>query len=55
MLTVYVDKKAYGDTPRTISLPIGKHAVRLVNIDLHKDETVTVTITDNQTFSLTRE
>jgi len=55
VLTVYVDKKRYGETSQTISLPIGKHAVRLVNIDLHKDETVNVTITENQTLNLTRE
>jgi serine/threonine-protein kinase len=55
VVTVYVDKKKYGETSQTISLPVGKHTVRLVNVDLHKDETVIVTITENQTQELKRE
>jgi hypothetical protein len=55
VLTVYVDSKPYGDTPRTITLPIGKHTVHLVNTDVHHDETLSVTITDSQTTTIHRE
>ena len=55
MLTVYVDKKPYGDSPTTIPLPIGKHVVRLINTETHHDETLNVTITENQTFTIDRE
>lgn len=55
MLTVYVDKKPYGDTPRTITLPVGKHVVRLVNTEAKHDETVSVNIVENDTVSIDRE
>jgi serine/threonine-protein kinase len=55
VLTVYVDSKRYGDTPQNIELAIGKHSVRLFNSEAHHDETVSVTITENQTTNLTRE
>jgi len=54
ILTVSVDKKTYGDTPQTISLPAGKHSVRLFNAEIGHDETVTVNITENQTLTLDR-
>jgi eukaryotic-like serine/threonine-protein kinase len=55
VLVVYVDKKSYGESPVTISLPIGKHFVRLVNSDVHHDESVTITINENQTTTIDRE
>ncbi len=53
VLTVYVDKKRQGDTPRTVKLPVGKHVVRLVNADGH-EEKLTITITENQTTKIDR-
>ncbi len=55
VLTVYVDKKSYGESPVQITLPIGKHVVRLVNTDVHHDETVTITVNENQTTTIDRE
>jgi hypothetical protein len=55
VLTVYVDKKPYGESPVTVPLPIGKHVVRLVNTEIHHDESFTITITDNQTTTIDRE
>jgi hypothetical protein len=54
ILTVIVDKKTMGDTPLTVPLPAGKHVVRLMNAETGHDETVTVTITENQTLTLDR-
>jgi len=53
-LTVYVDKRKIHDTPVTLDLPIGKHTVRLVNKDIGKDESVPVTIKENQTTNIER-
>lgn len=53
VLTVYVDKKRHGDTPQTIKLTTGKHAVELRNADGHK-ERLSVTIKENQTTRIDR-
>ncbi|MEO8846261.1 MAG: serine/threonine-protein kinase [Kofleriaceae bacterium] len=52
-LTVFVDNRKYGDTPQSISLPAGKHKVRLLN-GPNGPEEVSITIEPNQTFSLKR-
>jgi len=54
VLTVYVGKKKYGDTPLTIKLPVGKHAVRLRNLETGYDEKTTITVTENQTTKIDR-
>jgi hypothetical protein len=48
IMNVTVDKKRYGETPRTIELPVGTHRLELTNNDLGT-ESQTVTITENQT------
>lgn len=53
VLTVYVGKKRYGDTPQSIKLPVGKHVVRLRNESGH-DERVPITITENETEKIDR-
>jgi len=53
VLTVYVDKKRYGDTPQTIKLPVGKHVLRLKNEDGY-DERVSITITETKTIKIDR-
>jgi hypothetical protein len=53
-LTVTVDHKRYGDTPQTLSLPIGKHSLRLQNLEAGRDEILTVTITENHTTTIDR-
>ena len=54
VLTVYVGKKRYGDTPQTIKLPVGKHVVRLRNLETGRDERVPITITEHQTMKIER-
>jgi serine/threonine protein kinase len=54
ILTVYVDGKKIRDTPVTIRVPVGKHTVRLVNVDIHHDEKVPIQITEGQTTKLER-
>jgi serine/threonine-protein kinase len=54
VLTVFVDKKNVGDTPKTIQLAAGRHIVRLSNPETGHDETLTVTITENQTLTIDR-
>jgi len=53
VLTVYVDKKRYGDTPQTIKLPVGKHVLRLKNENGY-DERVSITITETKTIKIDR-
>jgi hypothetical protein len=53
-LTVYVDKKHYGDTPQTIKLTTGRHTLRLVNTDHKYDKKQSVTISENETTSIER-
>ncbi len=53
-LTVTIDRKPSGDTPLTTSLPAGSHRVRLTNSETGHDETVTITITENQTTTIDR-
>jgi serine/threonine-protein kinase len=49
VLTVYIDNAKLGhDTPFELNLPVGKHRLRLVNTELGKDETTTVTIEENK-------
>ncbi len=49
VLTVYVDNAKMGhDTPFEMSLTVGKHKLRLVNSELGKNETTTVTIEENK-------
>jgi hypothetical protein len=54
ILTVTVDSKVMGDTPLTVPLASGKHVVRLTNAETGHDETVTITIAENQTTTLDR-
>jgi serine/threonine protein kinase len=52
-VTVFVDEKPYGDTPRFIEkLTVGKHSVRLINRDADINEVKSVTIRENQTAQL---
>jgi hypothetical protein len=53
VLTVFVDRKKYGDTPQDIDLTVGRHSVQLVNSD-NKAETVPVTINEGQTTPISR-
>ena len=53
VLTIYVDKKRKGDSPRTIQLTVGKHAVQLTNPNGY-NERLTVTITENKTTKIER-
>jgi serine/threonine-protein kinase len=48
ILTVYVDNAKIHDTPVDLKLTVGKHKLRLVNNELGKDETTTVTIEENK-------
>jgi hypothetical protein len=48
ILTVYVDNAKIHDTPVELKLTVGKHKLRLVNNELGKDETTTVTIEENK-------
>jgi serine/threonine-protein kinase len=54
ILTVSVDGTTYGDSPLTIPLAIGKHRVRLQNMQHHIDDAVPVTIVDHHTFTIDR-
>ena len=54
ILTVSVDGTTYGDSPLTIPLAVGKHRVRLQNMQHHIDDAVPVTIVDHHTFTIDR-
>ena len=54
VLTVYVDNKKIHDTPVDMKLPAGKHKLRLVNTEVGKNETLTVTIEENKTETIER-
>ena len=55
VLTVYVDSRKVGDTPfPPITLPVGKHALRLVNNENGIDEHLAITITDGQETLINR-
>jgi hypothetical protein len=41
---VYIDGVLVGDTPLVRSYPPGSHKIRLVNEDVGKDESTTVTV-----------
>ena len=51
-LTVFVDGHKYGDTPQTITLPAGKHRVRLVGPN--GPEELSVTIEGNKNLDVKR-
>ncbi len=53
-LTVYIDGRRIHDTPLTREIGVGRHRLRLVNLDTGHDETVSVTITDGQTTTIER-
>jgi hypothetical protein len=55
VLTVYVDTRRIGDSPISISLPVGKHTVRLVNTDVGHDEKLVISINENQTTRVERQ
>ncbi len=53
IVTVYIDGTSYGDTPRTIpKLSVGKHTVRLVNVDAKVSVVRSVTILANKTATI---
>jgi hypothetical protein len=54
VLTVYVDNKKIHDTPVDMALPAGKHRLRLVNPEVGKDESLSVTIEPNKTATIDR-
>jgi serine/threonine protein kinase len=54
ILTVYVDNKKIHDTPVDMKLPVGRHKLRLVNTEVGKNESLTVTIEDNKTTTIER-
>jgi hypothetical protein len=54
VLTVYVDNKKIHDTPVDMKLPVGKHRLRLVNSEVGKNETLTVTIDERKTTTIDR-
>ncbi len=54
VLTVYVDNKKIHDTPVDMKLPVGKHRLRLVNSEVGKNETLTVTIEEHKTATIDR-
>jgi serine/threonine-protein kinase len=54
VLTVYVDNKKIHDTPVDMNLPAGKHRLRLVNPEVGKDESLSVTIEANKTATIDR-
>jgi serine/threonine-protein kinase len=54
VLTVYVDNRKIHDTPVDMTLPVGKHKLRLVNAEHGKDETLTVTIDEKKSTTIER-
>lgn len=53
IVTIYIDGKRYGDTPRTIrKLPVGPHTVRLKNVEGHVDLVRPVTIVENKVATI---
>ena len=53
-LTISIDGKKYGDTPKTIQMPAGKHTVRLTNDENGYNESVSVVVEPNQTVEIPR-
>ncbi len=53
-LTIAVDGRKYGDSPMTISVPAGKHSVRLTNEDTGYKETVQVVVEPDKTVDIPR-
>jgi hypothetical protein len=55
ILTITVDGKRHGDSPRTITLPVGRHRVRIQNPQNHIDELLPdVIIRENETTTIDR-
>jgi hypothetical protein len=54
VLTVYVDGRRIRDTPVDMKLAAGKHKLRLVNLEVGKDEALTITIEENRTTNIER-
>ncbi len=52
IVTIYVDGKLYNDSPRTIRLLVGRHAVHLVNADAHVDLNRSATILENKVTTI---
>jgi PEGA domain len=52
-VTVFVDNRKYGDTPQSISLPVGKHKVRLIN-GPNGPEELSITIEANKATEIKR-
>jgi serine/threonine-protein kinase len=52
--TLWLDGKPVGETPYRVSLPAGRHTLRLVNEERSKDEWVPVTITPGRTVKIER-
>jgi hypothetical protein len=53
IVTIYVDGKHWGDSPRTIpNLRVGRHSVLLKNPDADIKKTLSVTIKPNETYQL---
>jgi len=53
-LTVYVNGKRFGDTPRDIKLSVGKHTLQLRNPASGHNEKVSVEILENKTTTIER-
>jgi serine/threonine-protein kinase len=52
--TLWIDGKQVGETPYRVSLPAGRHRLRLVNEERGKSEWATVTITPGRTTTIER-
>ncbi len=52
--TVHLDGKVAGDTPFRMSIPAGRHSLRLVNEERGKNESLTVTVMPGQTMTIQR-
>lgn len=53
--TLFLDGKPVGETPYRVSIPAGRHTLRIVNEERGKDEWVTVTIVAGQTTTIERK
>ena len=54
VLTVTMDGKSLGDTPIKKQVPVGKHTLRLRNVEAKRDERITIEVRENQTTSIDR-
>ncbi len=53
-LTISIDGKKYGDTPKSIPVPAGKHTLKLVNEENGYSETVPVVVEPGKTVEIPR-